>query len=45
KSRGSFFMELNARYGFSPYFFQEDYTASSMFMNSVHLSLFMGFKF
>jgi hypothetical protein len=44
-SRGSFMVELNTRYGFSPYFFTEDYAASSLNMNSVHLSLLLGLKF
>jgi hypothetical protein len=45
RSKGSFFIELNFRYGFSPYYFEEDYVASSLFMNSVHLSLLLGLKF
>lgn len=45
KSTASFFMELNFRYGFSPYFFKADYSASSLYMNSSHLSLLLGLKF
>lgn len=41
----NFYMELNARYGFSPYYFQKDYAASSLYMNAVHISLQLGLKF
>ncbi len=44
-SKGSFFVELNYRYGFSPYSFQSNYSASSLYINSTHLSLQLGFKF
>jgi hypothetical protein len=45
KSSASFFAELNYRYGFSPYYFQTNYSASSLFINSSHLSLLLGVKF
>jgi hypothetical protein len=44
-SRGSFFAELNYRYGFSQYYFQTEYAASSLFINATHLSLQLGMKF
>jgi hypothetical protein len=44
-SGGSFFVELNFRYGFSPYYFKTDYSPSSLYINSMHLSLELGFKF
>jgi hypothetical protein len=44
-SKGSFFVELNLRYGFSPYYFETSYTASSLYINSLHLSLQLGLKF
>jgi hypothetical protein len=44
-SKGNFFVELNFIYGFSPYYFQTDYSASSLFMNSKHVSLHLGLKF
>ncbi len=44
-SRGSFFVELNYRYGFSQYYFETEYAASSLFINSTHLSLQLGLKF
>lgn len=45
RSRGSFFVEANFRYGFSQYYFEKDYAASSLFINSTHLSLLLGLKF
>ncbi len=45
KGNGGFFVELQYRYGFSPYYFKTDYSASSLFMNSMHLSLQLGLKF
>lgn len=44
-SKGSFFAELSFRYGFSPYYFETNYSASSLFINSTHLSLQLGIKF
>lgn len=44
-SRGSFFAELNFRYGLSAYYFETDYSATSLYINSTHLNLQLGFKF
>ena len=44
-SRSGFFMELNYRYGFSQYYFESSYSATSLFMNGSHLSLQLGIKF
>lgn len=44
-SKGSFFVELNVRYGFSPYYFATDYSASSLYINGTHLTLQLGQKF
>lgn len=44
-SKISFFVELNLRYGFSPYYFEKEYSPSSLNFNSTHLSLFLGLKF
>jgi hypothetical protein len=44
-SKGSFFIELNGRYGFSDYYIRRSYTASSLFINAVHLTLLIGTKF
>jgi len=44
-SKGGFFVELNYRYSFSSYYFQTDYSASSLFINSSHLTLQLGLKF
>ncbi len=44
-SKGSFFVELNYRYGFSALYFQTDYSASSLYINGSHLNLQLGFKF
>lgn len=44
-SKGSFFAELNFRYGFSALYFETDYAASSLFINSTHLNLQIGLKF
>lgn len=43
-SKGSFFAELNFRYGFSPYTFETDYAATSLNINGAHLALALGFK-
>lgn len=45
KGKGSFFVELQYRYGFSPYSFQTTYSASSLYINSIHLSLQLGLRF
>lgn len=45
KSKGNFFVELNFRYGFSQYSFEENYAASSLYINSMHLALQLGVKF
>ncbi len=44
-SKNGFFVELNYRYGFSPYYFEKDYAASSLLINASHLSLLLGLKF
>jgi hypothetical protein len=44
-SAGSYFIEVNFRYGFSQYFFESEYAASSQWMNSTHLGLILGLKF
>jgi hypothetical protein len=44
-SKGSFFVELNYRYGFSAYYFETDYAPSSLYINSTHLSILLGLKF
>jgi hypothetical protein len=44
-SKGSFFAEINYRYAFSPVFFEHDYSASSLFINSTHAALLLGLKF
>ncbi len=45
RSRGSFFVEVNFRYCFSPYYFEADYAPSSLFINSTHIHLLLGLKF
>lgn len=44
-SKGSFFIELSCRYGFSPYYFESDYAPSSLYINGVHINLQLGLKF
>jgi hypothetical protein len=44
-SHSGFFVEASVRYGFSQYYFSTDYSASSMYINAVHFSLLLGFKF
>jgi hypothetical protein len=44
-SGSSFFIELNFRYGFSPYYFEKEYAASSLNISAIHLSLLLGLKF
>jgi hypothetical protein len=44
-AKGSFFVEVNGRYGFSPYYFETNYSASSLYINGAHLSLQVGLKF
>ena len=45
KSKGSFFAELNFRYSLSQYYFEEAYSASSLYISSMHLALQLGVKF
>lgn len=45
KTKGAFFAELNFRYGFSQYYFEEKYAASSLYISSMHLALQLGVKF
>jgi hypothetical protein len=44
-SKVGIFIEVNYRYGFSPYYFVSKYAASSLFINSSHVSLQVGMKF
>jgi hypothetical protein len=44
-SKGSYFVELNARYGFSPYYFESSYSASSLYINATQICLLLGLKF
>jgi hypothetical protein len=44
-SKGSFYVEANLRYNFSPYYFEKDYAASSLFINSLHLIFQLGIRF
>jgi hypothetical protein len=44
-SAGRFFAEVNFRYGFSPFYFETDYSATSLYINSAHLGLLLGLKF
>lgn len=39
------FVELSYRYGFSPFYFKENYSANSLFIHSSHLSLNIGVGF
>ncbi len=39
------FLELSYRYGFSPYYFQTKYSASSVYLNSQHIALNLGIGF
>ncbi len=41
----TFFVEAAYKYGFSPYFFKESYSASSVYINSMHLGLNIGIGF
>ncbi len=43
-SKGSFFVELNARYGFSAFGFETDYSAASLRINGTLLCIQLGFK-
>jgi hypothetical protein len=43
--KGSFYTEFNFRYGFSQYYFEENYSANSLYINSTHLYLHLGVKF
>jgi hypothetical protein len=42
---GSFFVELNYRFGFSSYYFEAPYAPSSLYISGSHLSLQLGLKF
>jgi len=44
-SKQSFYVELNYRYNFSPYIFNESFAANSLYMNSTHLILQLGIRF
>ncbi len=44
-SKGSFYIEANLRYNFSPYYFEKDYAASSLYINSTHLIVQLGIRF
>ncbi len=44
-SKGSFFVELNCRYGFSPYSFETAYSASSLYIYGTHVTIQLGAKF
>lgn len=44
-SKGSFYVEANVRYNFSPYYFEKEYAASSLYINSTHLILQLGIRF
>jgi hypothetical protein len=39
------FMEISYRYGFSPYFFKTNYSASSVYINSQHIAVNIGLGF
>lgn len=39
------FLEITYRYGFSPYYFEKSYAASSLFINSGFLGLNLGLRF
>ncbi|MBX3163328.1 MAG: hypothetical protein KF900_02515 [Bacteroidetes bacterium] len=41
----NFYVELNVRYGFSSYYFEKEYAASSLYINALQTSLQLGFKF
>lgn len=43
-SKGHFFVELNLRYGFSPYSFSKDYAPSSMYISNGSLLVILGVK-
>jgi hypothetical protein len=42
--KGNFFVELNFKYGFSPYYFEKSYAPSSLYINSSHIALLMGIR-
>ncbi|MCU0360452.1 MAG: outer membrane beta-barrel protein [Bacteroidia bacterium] len=44
-SKGSFYVEANLRYNFSPYYFEKSYAASSLYINSTHLIIQLGIRF
>jgi hypothetical protein len=41
----TFFVELSYRYGFSPYYFKESYSANAVYIRSSHLALNIGVGF
>lgn len=43
-SNSGFFVELMCRANFSPYLYQTNYSANSLFINNTHLGLNLGFK-
>jgi hypothetical protein len=43
-SKGNFFVELNFKYGFSPYYFEREYAATSLYISSSHIGLILGVK-
>lgn len=44
-SKVGIYIEGSYRYGFSPYYFETNYSASSMFVNSSHICVQVGLKF
>lgn len=44
-SKGSFFVELNCRYGFSSYYFESNYSANSLYISGTHILLQLGSRF
>jgi hypothetical protein len=42
---GGIFVEMNLRYGFSQYYFEAPYAATSLFINSVHVAFVLGARF
>ncbi len=44
-AKTGFFIELQTKYGFSPYSFYTKYVATSLFTNSVHVAVNIGLKF
>lgn len=44
-SKSNFYAEINFRYGFSQYYFEKTYAASSLYIGSAHLALQLGLRF